>query len=141
VKITLELLKDWNACERALKWFEKDYPDGVDDTIEGLVKRIPADWEYDALWLLHEVAARVAGVEGDEALALLVERADPSRLAKAVLEIARRDTSAAMERLLQVGDAPSLVRVIERGTDTQAVQAIDALRAADPAVQEVVRGV
>ena len=58
-----------------------------------------------------------------------------------MLEIARRDTSAAMERLLQVGDAPSLVRVIERGTDTQAVQAIDALRAADPAVQEVVRGV
>jgi len=136
VKITLELLKEWGACERALKWFDETYPDGVDAPMKELCdKVIPAEWrEYDSLWLLHEVAARVDGVEGDEALALLVERADGSRLAKAVCEITKRDTGAALQRLLQVGDAASLVRVLERGTDAQAVQAADALRVVDRAV-------
>jgi len=159
MKITLELLKEWNACERALTWFARDYPDGVDAPVQELCdKVIPADWrKYDSLWLLHEVAARVDGKDGDEAMALLVERADGSRLAKAVLEIEKRDTSAALTRLLQVGDAANLAQVIERGTDAQAVQAAEALKAVDPAalkgsesvltgaraalVQEVQRGI
>lgn len=84
MKITIDLLKEWGACERALAWFEKDYPDGVDAPVKELCdKVIPAEWrEYDSLWLLHEVAARVDGVEGDEALALLVERADMDSVAK-----------------------------------------------------------
>lgn len=111
MKITIDLLKEWGACERALVWFEKTYPAGVTDTLPGLLARIPADWEYDGLWLLHELAARMDGPAGDQALTLLVERADPSRLAKAVLEITRRDTGAAMVRLIDSGDRESMAMV------------------------------
>ena len=127
--VTLELLEEWGACERAVKWFVETYPKGITDTMAGLVARIPEDWPYDALWLLHQVAKRSGGPEGEDAYRLLVEKADPSRLANAVLELDTRDTSAALDRLVASGDAAQLERVARDGKGEAKTRAEAALTA------------
>jgi len=136
MKITLDLLKQWDACEDALEWFAKDYPDGVDEPLPILCdKIIPTEHRFEySTWLLHEVAARVEGEEGDEALEMLVERADDSRLARAVMRITLRDTSKALARLVKEGSPEHLVAVLERGVEKDAAQAAEALTAKDPAI-------
>ena len=136
MKITLDLLKQWDACEDALEWFAKDYPDGVDATLPILCdKVIPKEHRFEySTWLLHEVAAREKGLEGDEALEMLVERADDSRLARAVMRITLRDTSKALARLVKEGSPEHLVAVVERGAEKDAAQAAEALTAKAPAI-------
>lgn len=136
MKITLDLLEKWGACEVALAWFARAYPDGVEDTVERLSGEL-IDAEFRnvyGLWLLHEVAARVEGEEGDEALALLIERADGAQLARAVTQITMRDTSKALARLVEIGEADHLVAVVERGAEKDAAQAAEALTAKAPAI-------
>lgn len=138
MKITLDLLEKWGACEVALAWFARAYPDGVEDTVERLSGEL-IDAEFRnvyGLWLLHEVAARVEGEEGDEALALLIERADGAQLARAVTQITMRDTSKAMAKLTNEGGAEYLASVLERGSVTDARLAAAALLARDPAVAQ-----
>lgn len=125
--VTLDLLKSWGACPRALAWFSEAYPKGVTDTISGLLSRMPEEWPHDRTWFLHETAKRVDGPQGDEALALLVAQADPSRLAKAVTDITRRDTREALDRLKASGDAAGLVTVIKAGPEAAAIEAAAAL--------------
>lgn len=136
MKITLDLLKQWDACEDALEWFATDYPDGVDEPLPILCdKIIPTEHRFEySTWLLHEVAARVAGPEGDEALEMLIADADPSLLARIVTQITIRDTSAALARLVKEGQAEHLARVMECGSDTDAAHAAAALLVRDPAV-------
>jgi hypothetical protein len=136
MKVTLDLLKEWGACEDALEWFAKDYPDGVDEPLPVLCdKVIPKEHHFEySTWLLHEVAAREKGLEGDEALAMLVERADDSRLARAVMRITLRDTSEALARLVKEGSPEHLVAVLERGAEKDAAQAAEALTAKAPAI-------
>jgi hypothetical protein len=136
MKITLDLLKQWGACEVALAWFARAYPDDVEDKVSRLSGEL-IDAEFRnvyGLWLLHEVAARVEGEEGDEALALLIERADGAQLARIVTQITIRDTSAALARLVKEGQAEHLARVMECGSDTDAAHAAAALLVRDPAV-------
>jgi len=136
MKVTLDLLKEWGACEDALEWFAKDYPDGVDEPLPILCdKMIPKEHHFEySTWLLHEVAARVEGEEGDEALALLIERADGAQLARAVTRITIRDTSKAMARLVKEGAPEDLALVLERGAEKDAAQAAETLIAKAPAI-------
>lgn len=138
MKVTLGMLKEWSACEDALEWFAKAYPDGVDEPLPVLCDRMtPADRRFEySTWFLHEVAAREKGLEGDEALEMLVERADDSRLARAVMRITLRDTSKALARLVKEGSPEHLVAVLERGTEQDAAQAAEALTAKAPAVAQ-----
>lgn len=138
MKVTLGMLKEWSACEDALEWFAKAYPDGVDEPLPVLCdKVIPKEHHFEySTWLLHEVAAREKGLEGDEALEMLVERADDSRLARAVMRITLRDTSKALARLVKEGSPEHLVAVLERGTEQDAAQAAEALTAKAPAVAQ-----
>ena len=136
MKITLDLLEKWGACEVALAWFARAYPDDVEDKVSRLSGEL-IDAEFRnvyGLWLLHEVAARVEGEEGDEALEMLVERADDSRLARAVMRITLRDTSEALARLVKEGSPEHLVAVVERGAEKDAAQAAEALTAKAPAI-------
>lgn len=136
MKVTLDMLTEWGACEDALEWFAKDYPDGVDEPLPVLCdKVIPKEHRFEySTWLLHEVAARVEGEEGDEALEMLVERADSSRLARAVTRITIRDTSKAMARLVKEGAPEDLALVLERGAEKYAAQAAEALVVKAPAI-------
>ncbi len=136
MKITLDLLKQWDACEDALEWFARAYPDDVEDKVSRLSgELIDAEFrDVYGLWLLHEVAARVEGEEGDEALEMLIERADSSRLARAVTRITIRDTSKAMARLVKEGAPEDLALVLERGAAKYAAQAAEALTAKAPAI-------
>ena len=136
MKITLDLLEKWGACEVALAWFARAYPDDVEDKVSRLSGEL-IDAEFRnvyGLWLLHEVAARVEGEEGDEALALLIERADGAQLARAVTQITMRDTGKALARLVEIGEADHLVAVVERGAEKDAAQAAEALTAKAPAI-------
>lgn len=136
MRVTSKLLMEWGACEVALEWFATDYPDGVDEPLPILCdKIIPTEHRFEySTWLLHEVAARVAGPEGDEALEMLVERADDSRLARAVMRITLRDTSKALARLVKEGSPEHLVAVVERGAEKDAIEAAEALTAKAPAI-------
>lgn len=136
MKVTLDLLKEWGACEDALEWFAKDYPDGVDEPLPILCdKMIPKEHHFEYVtWFLHEVAAREKGPEGDEALEMLVERADGSRLARAVTRITIRDTSKAMARLVKEGAPEDLTLALERGAAKYAAQAAETLIAKAPAI-------
>lgn len=129
MRVTLKLLEQWGACPRFLEWMKKHYPEGHTDTIAGLVSRIPEEWPYDGLWFLHEVAKRVDGAAGDDALVLLTERADPSRLAKAVTEITRRDTTAALDKLIASDDLMAVHDVAQRATGEAAARALSAIEA------------
>jgi len=136
MKITLDLLEKWGACEVALAWFARAYPDDVEDKVSRLSGEL-IDAEFRnvyGLWLLHEVAARVEGEEGDEALALLIERADGAQLARAVTRITIRDTSKALARLVKEGSPEHLVAVLERGVEKDAIEAAEALTAKAPAI-------
>ena len=136
MKVTLDLLKEWGACEVALEWFAKDYPDGVDEPLPILCdKMIPKEHHFEySTWLLHEVAARVAGPEGDEALEMLVERADGAQLARAVTQITMRDTSKAMARLVKEGAPEDLALALERGAEKDAIEAAKTLVVKAPAI-------
>ena len=136
MKITLDLLEKWGACEDALEWFATDYPDGVDEPLPVLCdKVIPTEHHFEySTWLLHEVAARVEGEEGDEALALLIEWADGAQLARAVTRITIRDTSKAMARLVKEGAPEDLTLALERGAAKYAAQAAETLIAKAPAI-------
>ena len=113
--VTIGRLEEWGACEDARLRFARDYPNGLDMPVKQIAE-IPMLREapYWCLWFLHEVAARADGKDGDDAFALLVERADPSRLAKAVNEIKGRDIQPALAKLCKGTDAYALFLVAER---------------------------
>lgn len=136
MKVTLDLLKEWGACQEALDWWKKDHPDGEDESLTVLCEKvIPEKYREDwGQWFLFEVAAQVEGKEGDEALDILIADADASLLARIVTQITIRDTSAALARLVKEGQAEHLARVMECGSDTDAAHAAAALLVRDPAV-------
>ncbi len=136
MKVTLDLLKAWGACTEALDWWKRDHPDGEDESLTVLCEKvIPEKYRQDwSQWFLYEVAARVEGEEGDEALEMLVERADSSRLARAVTRITIRDTSKAMARLVKEGAPEDLTLALERGAAKYAAQAAETLIAKAPAI-------
>lgn len=136
MKVTLKQLDKWGACQEALDWWKRDHPDGEDASLDVLVNKvIPEKCRKDwGEWFLFEVAARVDGPEGDEALEMLVERADDSRLARAVMRITLRDTSKALARLVKEGSPEHLVAVVERGAEKDAIEAAEALTAKAPAI-------
>lgn len=136
MKVTLDLLKEWGACQEALDWWKKDHPDGEDESLTVLCEKvIPEKYRQDwSQWFLYEVAARVEGPEGDEALKKLVEIAEGAQLAKIVMRITIRDTSAALAKLVADGGAEYLVRVLEGGPLVEAATCASALAARAPAV-------
>ncbi len=139
MKITLKVLEQWNACERYRKVFAREYPNGVEGTAAEIAS-IP-DFEHDQLWILLEMAVRVDGVDGDEALHLLVDRADASRLARAVERVSRRDATPALERLIATGDLEQLTRVVQKAPEDRARQAAAAIDAtAKPHEREYIQG-
>ncbi len=136
MKVTLKQLDKWGACQEALDWWKRDHPDGEDASLDVLVNKvIPEKCRKDwGEWFLFEVAARVDGPEGDEALDMLIADADASILTRIVTHITSRDTSKAMAKLTNEGGAEYLASVLERGSVTDARLAAAALLARDPAI-------
>jgi len=136
MKVTLDMLTEWGACQDALDWWKQDHPDGEDEPLDVLVNKIIPEKHREewGRWFLFEAAVRVEGSEGDEALDMLIADADPSLLARIVTQITIRDTSAALARLVKEGQAEHLARVMECGSDTDAAHAAAALLVRDPAV-------
>lgn len=131
-RITQQILDDWGACDWWAENFSGLYPDGMTGTAAQIAKAAEArsklsEKQYDRLWILHELAKRVSGGVGDEALALLEDEADASRLAKAVIEITARDTKGALDRLIALGEAQYLTQVVEKATLADAETAATAL--------------
>lgn len=136
MKVTLDLLKEWGACQEALDWWKKDHPDGEDESLTVLCEKvIPEKYRQDwSQWFLYEVAARVEGKEGDEALDILIADADGAQLARIVTQITIRDTSKAMARLVKEGAPEDLTLALERGAAKYAAQAAETLIAKAPAI-------
>ena len=122
--ITADLLKSWGAtC--SLDWMPKG---GIEFTRENALKAPPG--KYARLWFLREMAARVDGKDGDLALALLQEEVgsdDVSWLATAIVRAKGRDTKAAVDKVLDTGDAHSLSVLVRNGDAAVAERAAPVL--------------
>jgi len=117
--ITSKLLKEWGACERYREVFAKEYPNGVTGTAAEIAA-IP-EYECDQWWV--EMAVRLSGKDGEDALRLATERVDLSRLASLVLRVKDKDTSAAYARLKASKDIRGLYRVARKGESKTATDA------------------
>lgn len=71
MKITIELLKNWNACLEGIAWANAHYPNGVeyDVAVAALIANGKDDWR---IWLARTVAKHttdeslLARLAGDE---------------------------------------------------------------------------
>ena len=91
MKITIELLKNWNACLEGIAWANAHYPNGVeyDVAVAALIANGKDDWR---IWLARTVAkhttdesllARLAGDESWYVRRAVAERTtDESLLAR-----------------------------------------------------------
>ena len=133
VTITLDTLRSWGACARWIELFPKRCGESVTGTAAEIAA-IPTG-EYDQLWILQALAVHVDGDVGRDALALLVPRADASRLARAVVEVNKHDTTAALARLVELGEPEFLGKVVEDGGESDAATAAAALAVKATAAQ------
>lgn len=116
MKVTLKLLKDWGACKRYLEYFKIVYPDGFEGTIDEIVAE--PNIEEDRLWFLYQAAYHLKDKDGDQAFELYLDRADPFRIAKAIIAMPERSNSRALEILKEQKEPLSLgVLVLEGNTD------------------------
>lgn len=127
MKITKKLLEEWGVpeCKRGddiMPWFEKEFPKGIEDTPEGLINRMPDEWEFDKLWLLQKIAEVDNGKDAYEALDLLITKADPSRLANVINKIKDKDTSKVLNALLDSEDVISLKSLIDHCDDDKKIE-------------------
>lgn len=125
LRVTPGLLREWGACDRAVVLYGERYPDGVEGTAAEIAAI--AEAEYDAAWILEELAARCADQVGEDALRLLIEKADPSRLANVVLRVKDKDTQSALDKLLVSNDLMQIKRVADGGDGDAQALAVSAL--------------
>ena len=129
MRVTLDLLKQWDACERALVWFEKDYPSGVEDTLEGLRDNvIPEEWLDDWYWLLVRIAAYKNDPEGDEAYLILKRDKKGCQLTDVYMLSDFREDAQHLRALEEEENLEELFKIVRGGKESHANKAAKALR-------------
>lgn len=112
--VTIELLKDWGICERVLRWFEKTYPNGVEDSVQGLLDRMTyKDSEPDKNWFLGKIAIKISGQDGLDALRIVEDRVGPLPLATIIVEAKDKDTGAILGKVLKSEDRLALYYLVK----------------------------